>query len=328
MQGLRGKCGKILLSTVIAACSTAPHSTNESASPIASSQATPDPQDISWASMGTVWRVRFGEEVTPELRAQLRNSLVEISENYDSTFSDWNEQSELRRLEKLGLASKQGHSASQLFLEGLSLSREAYELSHHKFDITVGALLWKASTRAIGLNHLHLEMAPNKRAPRSFRFDRDPLRLTFGGIAKGMCVGRIAQVLWLAGVRNFQVNGGGGNLFFVGDDSGRPWAEQTQPRNQSPCIAGSPCAQFVSRSRTVQGPRSVQHIFDPQFPERAEVQSASLSCSFAPTRAQERSWTRWGALSDAFSKALILDKTFQLPANCLSLNDNEKLSAK
>jgi hypothetical protein len=243
-------------------------------------------QEASFLAMGARWTVAMSGVPTRRDFTVLKDKLASFALHYEMVFSDWSEDSELRRLEKSGLTQTQ--APSELFFEGLLLAQEAFGETAGVFDVTVGAIHWKAADTAVGLQTLHTNVQK-----KTFRFEKDPRRLSFGGLVKGMALGDMASYLIAEGVRGFSINAGGGNL-----------VERLS----------SGQLRFVSRSRIYKagtdGDRHIWHPKDARYvQERAEV-----ICSV-----EERSRSqliRWGGLSDAFSTARLLSHEFQLPPIC------------
>ena len=253
------------------------------------SQDLPQRQEASFLAMGTKWNVSLSGLQRPRDFPNLRDKLVSFALYYDMTFSAWTDDSELRKLEKAGLDKTQ--SPSELFFEGLSLAQEAFSETGGVFDITVGAIEWKALPAAVGLSHLQTD--PTK---KTFRFDRDPKRLTFDGLAKGMALGEMASYLIEQGVRAFVIDAGGGNL-----------VERSS--------AGE--LRFISRSRIFKaGSNGDRHIWNP-LDARYIKEKTEVVCTVDSLKRPEL--VRWGALSDAFSKATLLSSDWHLPPICEEL---------
>jgi hypothetical protein len=236
--------------------------------------------EVSILSMGVPWKIsaKFTEDISPP---KLQREIEEILMQYDFTFSDWTEDSELRKLEKVGLDKFQ--SASPLFLEGLRLSDLAHKMSGGYFDPTVGAVQWKKRKHARGWN---LEWRGQE-----FRFKKNPWRLTFGGIAKGMAVGAIAEHLIQNHAISFTVNGGGGNLAVF--------------ENQKIThFANSRVHQYGSLKKL--------NLLNPIGSRVTSLENIHLKCTNFPDRSTRDS----AGLTDALTKAILLNPKFIIPKNC------------
>lgn len=239
---------------------------------------------IEFAAMGTVWRITLESDSKTFSKKALKEKLLNEVVVLERAFSDWTNDSELRRLEIAGLTTLQ--TPSPLFMSGLRLAQEAYQLTHGTFDITIGAVQWRALSTPVGLGQLRLSGS-------SFRFQRDPKRLTFGGLIKGAATGRLARILVDAGATAFSIDAGGGN--------------------EAHLTAGATEVHFVSQSNSHQ--EAKQHIFDPQNPRKALRRFAIVRCE-SPLTARAN-WFREAGLADALSTALVVDTSLSdLPANC------------
>lgn len=286
----------------------------------ASSEARPDPtghvlesRRVVWAAMGTVWTLDYTapRSIGFTDTAELEETARELVYEYDIAFSDWDEESELRRLETRDLTRWQ--EPSELFLRGLKYSQEAFVQTNGAFDITIGAVQWKALKKPVGTDKLRIE-------GRRFRFTKNPKRLTFGGIAKGMAVGAVVSGLLSKGLHDFRLDAGGGNLALAGfrDGQSEPWPEAAAyhlPDGQ---------VWHISRSRTL-APRDTgddfdfeghvretQHIWDPHNVNRHLSAQVVIVCGDPLDLAQERP----AAFADVFSKVALVKPKFTMPAGC------------
>ncbi len=248
--------------------------------------------------MGTYWSIDLSDPGVSFPREYLSQKIIGLVDSYDKTFSDWREDSELRALEK-NLTKFQ--KPTDLFIKGLEYSRLGYEKSNGEFDITVGAILWNQKKEKVGFDKL-------ERNGNKFRFKEDPERLTFGGIAKGMAVGALSTWLFKNNIKNFRVNAGDGNLSFIGKNFKEAWIEekQTGPTNPEEII-------FLSRSNLKQNGRV--HIIG----NKRGADSVKVACR---SKVKDLSnWEKMGAISDVYSKALILNPSFNwADMGCSSLN--------
>lgn len=243
------------------------------------------PNVVQFAAMGTVWKIEVKSHGKSVLYTQMSEDIKKIVFDYDLTFSDWTDESELRKLEKKDLTQFQ--SATPLFLKGLTLSQEMFKQSGGYFDVTVGAVLWKELERPVGMDKLEIKAD-------TFRFKFHPQRLTFGGIVKGMAVGEIASYLHKGGHTDFHIDAGGGNLAFA-----------------SPSRLKEEGVTFVSNSFTKQKGRN--HILNPKSGTLKE-QGRIVTCHFPPSTVL--TWADNGGRTDAYSKIIMMNEKFILPKNC------------
>lgn len=233
--------------------------------------------------MGTYWSIDLSDPGVSYPREYLSQKIIGLVDLYDKTFSDWREDSELKALEK-NLTKFQ--KPTDLFIKGLEYSKLGYEKSKGEFDITVGAILWKQKKEKVGFDQLELNGS-------KFRFKVDPIRLTFGGIAKGMAVGNLANWLYLKNIKNFRINGGDGNLALSGKNFKIGWEEEMQIGKIKPNEVV-----FISRSNLLQNGR--KHIIG-----NALRTTPVLAICNSPFE-ENKNWEKIGALSDAYSTALVL----------------------
>jgi ApbE family len=249
--------------------------------------------------MGTYWSIDIAETGKSFPREYLSKKIIDLIDSYDRTFSDWREGSELKMLEKKDLRRYQ--KPSSLFLRGLEYSKLAYEKSEGEFDITVGAVLWKQRRKKVGLNNLVLDK-------NGFYFKINPQRLTFGGIVKGMACGALSAWLYQQNITNFRINGGDGNLALSGKNFNEGWIEEQQIGKIEPSNVV-----FLSRSNYIQNKRI--HIIG----KKRGPDSVIITCGSSQKKIKD--WERMGALSDAYSTALVLNSALDWGnLGCKTLN--------
>lgn len=295
---LGGGCVQLRTKTTANVANDSPPPTAESAkahlAPLLKSGAI---SEITFSSMGTVWIIQISDRKSINLQS-LQRALMEEALLFDRTFSDWMKDSELRKLERSGLTQKQIPSA--LFMRGLKLAVENYQISEGRFDITVGAVIWKALENPVGLSQLVIE-------GNAFHFNQDPKRLTFNGFIKGSATGAMAERLRAAGLRNFMINGGGGNYVAMGTRAGENWISEQASFSPREMI-------FVSHSNSQQD--ATQHVIDPAHPNQKIERQATVICRAS---AKPQSWFREAGIADALSTALLINADLKnLPENCHS----------
>jgi hypothetical protein len=206
----------------------------------------------------------------------------------------------------------QWQEASPLFLHGLELSQQAYAMTQGYFDISVGAILWKVSPQATGVGPGQLQFDHQR-----FRFTTDPKRLTFGGIAKGMAVGKIAELFAKKHLTNFRINAGGGNLAVMGQRGEYTWEEEQEIGPMSPHFV-----YFISHSHG-DNTHGVQHIYAPTSPldkigkihrPLLGAKFSSLSCK--SSSAEPHLWEDGSGIADAYSTAMVLNSALAIPRHC------------
>lgn len=136
----------------------------------------------------------------------------------EQVFSDWRPSSEARRI------TERAHTWRPASAPLFTLTRDALALaraSDGAFDPTVGPLvqLWREARRTgtlpsdtalrqararTGWRHVHLDVRR-----RAMRFDRDAMRLDFGGIAKGFILDSALRRLRAMGIASALLEAGG-----------------------------------------------------------------------------------------------------------------------
>lgn len=251
---------------------------------------------ISLNGMGTVIVAEWlPSDSSSFAETQAQSVMSRMVERYDNTFSDWSEDSELRRLEQAGLAPASATKATPLFIEGLSYANTAFKETGGLFDITLGAVIWKERSRPVGMTSLEINMEDSR-----FRFGVNPVRLSFGGIVKGMLTGELAKIFLKNQITSFYISAGGGNEVFAG-----AYLKRLDLSNLESGLQPSSLV-FVSNSHSLQGTR--QHIFDPRDPKRAFDKEVHLGCLENKIEQLNQS----GAMADVFSTALTIE-SFRIP---------------
>jgi len=245
-------------------------------------------ETVQLPGMGTVWKLEWEAQGKTIDSAALRERFLREIARFDEIFSDWNETSELRKLERRGLTAWQRPSPQ--FLSGLRLSQEAFERTQGLFDPTTGAVTWKVLPRAVGFEQIQFRK-------NSFRFRMDPKRLSFGGIAKGAAVGALARLALDAGMTSFRFGAGGSSL--ASTDESHPGR-----------------LRFRASSRVKDFGTLAAHIQHPRL-ENFQPKHAGVHLECAAEASDDL--TRISALTDALTKGLLLaddPRTVQLPPNC------------
>lgn len=246
----------------------------------------PSSQEATFFAMGTRWTLSVSGMSSEISFVELKDKVISLAMLYDMTFSDWSSESELRKIELKGWGGE-SHKVSELMMEGLLLSQEAYQHTKGAFDITTGAISWKVSKFAVGQNLMILNPAA-----LSVRFAKDPKRISFGGLAKGMSLGEMGSLLVNYKVQSFWIDAGGGNRLSY--------------ENQK--------IKFDSYSRALKaGESKEKHIFSPKG-ESLKKETSHVICMSPTTRRSDL--IRWGALSDAYSTAQLVSNDWVLPSEC------------
>ena len=239
-------------------------------------------------SMGTLWKIDLFHPNKAVKKDILKVILNKELQRYDQTFSDWSSSSELRKLEK---NMENWLTPSPLFMKGLEYSQEAFDLTYKNFDITIGSVLWKEALKPVGMEKLQMR---TKQGKKQFRFLTNPKRLTFGGIVKGMVLGRLSQILMKHNIKNFRVDAGGGNISLMGQKSSlMAWEEEVElgALKKDEII-------FISRSKLTR-PDGVKHIFSRTKTKNDKKNQSVIFCKSETNKVTD--WERLASLSDALS---------------------------
>lgn len=256
--------------------------------------------NFSFVSMGTLWRIIYCFDRVSIFHESLKASLISVASKYDETFSNWSEESELKKLEKKGYSSKL--CASPLFISALSLANTLYLTTNKAFDVSLSSG-----------NFSSLVFLKEKNC---FAFSKEaPKSLTFNGIVKGMAVGEMAILLVNSGLNNFYINAGNGNLAF------RITKEYLTQFKLDPSFfpMGYEKVYFLSQSKTTQkhDGQTHQHIYDPKEISQYLESEEKVICYSSLREKQE--WMKLAGISDALSTALTVDPTVKIPSYCFRL---------
>jgi len=260
-----------------------------------------DISNFSFVSMGCPWRVYYVNPKISIFHERLKKKLINKAAEYDETFSDWSEESELKRIEKksynLLLCS------SPLFLKALIFAKDFYNKTEGVFDITLG----QGSLE-------YLSLSPNKKC---FKFSQKyPKNLTFNGFVKGMVLGDMAKIFIRSGLKNFYINAGNGNIVFMLDEKHKDLFKL--PKEYF--LKGYDKIYFLSQSKTEQehNMKKHQHIYNPKNRNLKLGAESKVLCSGDLN--QMKQWPKISGLSDALSTALTVNPKLTIPKNCQKIN--------
>jgi FAD:protein FMN transferase len=256
--------------------------------------------------MGTVLGVQLPADEQSE---QLFTSLFAAARKYDEIFSTFKPNSPVSRFNSHGSGR---FVAPQEMIELTSLSKRVSEKTDGAFDITVGPLMqcWrKAIERQRMPASDELVAARERVGAAKLIIDQEAItpsiegmELDFGGIAKGYCVDKMAELLREAGVKNALINFGESSIMALGTDSNdHLWSvsvrdphrpESTALKIYLKDMAIGTSGSYEHSGRI--GRRIINHILDPRTGEPAKTAIGVTVISPSAT------------LADALTKALIL----------------------
>lgn len=154
--------------------------------------------------MGTHWSFEIFEEGSPADFSKLNLRLEAQLHNFENIFSEWVPESENRSLEKTGFT--QWQRPSKEFWDLLMLSEYFFRMTNGLFDPSVAK--FKLEIPSPGS---WSDFEVHSTVSQTFRFSKNPGRLTFGGILKGYLLGEFVFFLRNKGLKNFRINAGNGN---------------------------------------------------------------------------------------------------------------------
>jgi FAD:protein FMN transferase len=248
-------------------------------------------QTIGGAAFGTYWRVTLPDDAVAET---LRVEIMTLIEGLDLIFSPWRPDSALAQFNS-GTKGRVEVPAelSAVAEKALALARD----SNGMFDPTVGPLVAKW-----GFGPIKGGSAPQGWRNLSVDDDRlvrhgPAMTLDLCGIAKGYALDRIADLLEVAGCRQFLVDLGGELAGRGMHPSGRIWqvaVESPFPDAYEPIetvtLADRAIATSGDRFNGYEiGDRRYSHIIDPLAAEPVATRLASVSV-MAPTGLEADGW--------------------------------------
>lgn len=230
----------------------------------------------------------FVEVSSPDIRAG--KIVFEEIKRIEELLSKYLPESEISRLNKSGRIE----AAPETFYI-ISQAKHFWQESNGAFDVTVGPLmdLWGFSRKTYTLPaETDIQAAlkltgPDKiilnRQDYMIQLDTLGAKLDLGAIAKGYAVDCAVKKLRAAGINSCLINAGG-DIYCLGDKSGRPWKvairnpyKKTFKRylrltNKAVTTSGDYEQYFI------RGNRRYSHIFDPRtgYPADSGVISASV----------------------------------------------------
>ena len=203
-------------------------------------------------------------------------------ERVDRLMTSWLDSSDVSKINRA--AGRRAVTVGEEVFTVIARALEVSKRSQGAFDITVGAFrgLWKFDqdidgtipTRAAVKQRLALVGYRNltiDRRKKSVKLQRQGMRITLGGIAKGYAVDRAVAILRGLGVDNFILQAGG-DLFVSGRRGKRAWRvgirdpgaratpSSPSPRSKTrpsrpPATTSAPCSKTGSATTTSSTPR-------------------------------------------------------------------------
>lgn len=245
------------------------------------------------------YNISIGSKLSSEQSQKVQDIIDSTFAEINALFTtDWNPQSELSKLNRLGANIKV--KLSQPMEEVLTITGKIVSLTHGKFDPTIGPLntLWKtqlsqgktpteaeikATAKSIGWNKIHFE--------NGFFWKEDAdTALDLGGVAKGYAIDMLVDRFQKAGYQNIFVEWGGEIRAMGHHPAKRPWKvyitrlNDTDPsqavavvslENQAIATSGD----YVQNWTVHAGNRLISyfHIIDPNTHHPLEIKPNSIA---------------------------------------------------
>ncbi|MGB4942487.1 MAG: FAD:protein FMN transferase, partial [Candidatus Moraniibacteriota bacterium] len=175
-------------------------------------------QTIDFQGLGTVWSIMIDSDLVPE---SLRQTIVDFARDFESRFSRFLPDSEVNAFREAVVGT---YPLSSEFARLLRRAAELRTLTGGGYDPIVGGVLEGAGYGAqSGVNPVpYGPVLPTWSIAGGDLTLDGPIAFDVGGIGKGYCIDRIADLIRTAGYGHFIVDGGG-DMFATTKADGQPW---------------------------------------------------------------------------------------------------------
>lgn len=170
--------------------------------------------EFSFEGIGTPWTILSDRPLTDALRS----AIIEYVEQFNARFSRFLEDTEATRFRN---AKASMYTVPADMARLLSRARAMRELSGGAFDPAVGALLEDSGFGGVPARTGSRRAVPNWTIEGTELTIDGPIIFDFGGIGKGYCIDRVADLLKAHGHEGFLVDGGGD--MYGTEKSGEAW---------------------------------------------------------------------------------------------------------
>lgn len=175
-------------------------------------------QTFDFQGLGTAWSIAID---TPSLSDELSQDVIQYARDFESRFSRFLPGSEVNAFRE---AESGTYPVSPEFARLLARADELRTLTGGVYDPAVGGVLEDAGYGA------QSGLAPVRYGERLPAWSLSgetitldgPIAFDLGGIGKGYCIDRIADIIRTAGYDYFIVDGGG-DMYGTTKADGRPW---------------------------------------------------------------------------------------------------------
>lgn len=175
-------------------------------------------QTIGFQGLGTAWSVVVDAESIPE---SLREQVVSYARDFESRFSRFLPGSETNAFREVAAGT---YPISPEFFRLLERAVLLRGLTGGVYDPVVGGVLegagYGGQSKLVSIQYG--EQLPAWSLVDGALVLDGPVAFDLGGIGKGYCIDRIADIVRLAGYEYFIVDGGG-DMFGTSKADGRPW---------------------------------------------------------------------------------------------------------
>lgn len=175
-------------------------------------------QEFTFLALGTTWSVVVDDTVFSD---QAKQSILDLVQGFEKRFSRFLPDSEVNAFRT---ATAGDYPLSHEFLRLLVVADRLRVLTLGAYDPAVAGLLEEAGYGAqSGLDVLETKKSLPQWSLHSERLTIDgPVAFDFGGMGKGYCIDRVADILKSFGYDYFVVEGGGDMVATCKKD-GSPW---------------------------------------------------------------------------------------------------------
>ncbi len=175
-------------------------------------------QTFDFQGLGTAWSVVIDAPSVPD---SLSQSVIEYARDFESRFSRFQPGSEVNAFRE---AEAGTYPISSEFTRLLARAAELRTLTGSVYDPAVGGVLESAGYGGqSGLTPvLYGDRLPGWSISGETVTIDGPVAFDLGGIGKGYCIDRIADIIRSAGYDHFIVDGGG-DMYGTTKADGRPW---------------------------------------------------------------------------------------------------------
>ena len=175
-------------------------------------------QTFDFQGLGTAWSVAID---APSLPDDLSQKVIQYARDFESRFSRFLPESEVNAFRE---ATAGTYPISTEFARLLARAAELRTLTGGVYDPAVGGVLEGAGYGGqTGLTPIRYgEALPVWSASEAAVMLDGPIAFDLGGIGKGYCIDRIADIIRSSGYAYFIVDGGG-DMYGTTKADGRPW---------------------------------------------------------------------------------------------------------